>query len=50
VLACWLIGVCSVHIWHRRHPHSSSYDEWHALDGSALGCSLGSESALVERL
>jgi hypothetical protein len=36
---CWLIGGCSAHALHRRHPHS--------LVGSALG--LRPDLALVER-
>jgi hypothetical protein len=38
----WLIGSCSAHTWHRRFPHS--------LVGSALGCGLRSDLALVEQL
>jgi hypothetical protein len=38
----WLIGGCSLHTSHRHHPHS--------MVGSALGCGLRSDPALVERL
>ena len=40
--ARWLIGSCSAHTLHRRHPLS--------LVGHARGCGLRSEPALVERL
>ena len=40
--ARWLIGACSAHTLHRLHPHS--------LVGSALGCGLRSDPALVEWL
>ena len=42
MLARWLIGCCSAHTSHRRHPHS--------LIGSALDCGLRSDLALVEWL